>query len=68
MPVSVVKPTPAMCCVLPMPDDAYWNSFGFAFISATSSLTSFAGTLSLTTSTFGTVTMRPIGVSPLSGS
>ena len=57
-----------MCWVLPTPDDAYLNSLGLVFIKATNSVTLLAGTLAPTTSTLGTVTIRPTGVRSLIGS
>ncbi len=57
-----------MCCVLPTPDDAYFSAPGLAFASATSSLTSFTGTLAPTTRTFGTTTTSPTGSICFSGS
>jgi hypothetical protein len=67
-PAAASNASPAMCCVLPTPEDAYFKSPGFAFASATSSFTSFAGTAGFTTSTFGTTTIRPTGCRSFNGS
>ena len=68
IPAAWSNASPAMCCVLPMPDDAYLSEPGCAFAAATSDFTSFAATPSPTTSTFGTTTMSPTGCSCFSGS
>ena len=57
-----------MCWVLPTPEEAYLKSPGLAFIAATSSATFFTGTCAPTTSTLGTVTIRPTGTRSFSGS
>src|SRR6187551_2965788 len=61
MPAARSNASPAMCCVLPTPDDAYLISPGFAFAAATRSWTLLYGVVDPTTSTFGTTTTRPTG-------
>ena len=53
--------SPAMCCGVPTPGDAYDSCPGLALASANSSATLFAGTSLLTTNRLGITSTRAIG-------
>lgn len=65
-PATALKSSADMWNVLPVPAEAYESFPGWLFARATSSLTDFAGTRSLTTSTCCELATMPIGARSLS--
>ncbi len=68
VPVSCLNISPARWIVVPEPDEAMLYLPGFAFKSAISSGTVFAGTLGWTTSMLGHTDMPAIGEKSFTGS
>ena len=67
-PAMLLKSSPDRCCDVPLPLEANVYLPGFAFISATSSATFFAGTFGLMTSRFGSRAISVIGTKSRTGS
>src|SRR5215204_5315784 len=68
MPVTILNNSPTKCGALPVPGDAKLTFCGFAFASATNSLTDFTGNCALATRNIGNVAESTIGTKSRCGS